>query len=155
MALLISTGTTNVPPKFLFGESYGTARTCVLAWMLHEDGIDLNGVTLQSSVLDYPANFSNAPGLMPTYAADAWYHQKTGIHPPPPYTTATQFSFTTDEEHRAMPALARFGVHQHPGRPQGLPFERVEDVVAKLERAHTRTRPAYVIVDPIAFSSPA
>ena len=84
-------------PKFLFGESYGTARTCVLAWMLHEDGIDLNGVTLQSSVLDYPANFSNAPGLMPTYAADAWYHQKTGIHPPPPdlptfMDTLTQFS---------------------------------------------------------------
>ena len=50
-------------PKFLYGESYGTARTCVLAWMLHEDGIDLNGVTLQSSVLDYTANFSNAVGL--------------------------------------------------------------------------------------------
>ena len=49
-------------PKFLFGESYGTARSCVLAWMLHEDGVDLNGVTLQSSVLDYPANFSNAVG---------------------------------------------------------------------------------------------
>jgi carboxypeptidase C (cathepsin A) len=84
-------------PKFLFGESYGTARSCVLAWMLHEDGIDLNGVTLQSSVLDYPANFSNAPGLMPTYAADAWYHQKTGIHPPPAdlptfMETVTQFS---------------------------------------------------------------
>ena len=44
-------------PKFLFGESYGTARTCVLAWMLHEDGIDLNGVTLQSSVLDYTGEF--------------------------------------------------------------------------------------------------
>ncbi|WP_438591095.1 S10 family serine carboxypeptidase-like protein, partial [Klebsiella aerogenes] len=27
-------------PKFLFGESYGTPRTCVLAWMLHEDGVD-------------------------------------------------------------------------------------------------------------------
>ena len=84
-------------PKFLFGESYGTARTCVLAWMLHEDGIDLNGVTLQSSVLDYPANFSNASGLMPSYAADAWYHQKTGIHPPPAdlptfMNTVTQFS---------------------------------------------------------------
>ena len=70
-------------PKFLYGESYGTARTCVLAWMLHEDGIDLNGLTLQSSVLDYPANFSNAVGLMPTFAADAWYHNKTGLNPPP------------------------------------------------------------------------
>src|ERR1700722_14354319 len=61
-------------PKYLFGESYGTARSCVLAWMLHEDGIDLNGITLQSSVLDYPANFSNASVLMPSFAADAWYH---------------------------------------------------------------------------------
>ncbi len=66
-------------PKFLFGESYGTARSCVLGWMLHEDGIDLNGITLQSSVLDYPANFSNAPGLMPTFAADAWYHHRTNV----------------------------------------------------------------------------
>ncbi|MBV8610734.1 MAG: peptidase S1, partial [Singulisphaera sp.] len=40
-------------PKFLFGESYGTVRSCVLAWMLHEDGIELNGVTLQSSILNY------------------------------------------------------------------------------------------------------
>ncbi len=40
-------------PKFLFGESYGTPRTCVLSWLLHEDGVDLNGVILQSSILDY------------------------------------------------------------------------------------------------------
>lgn len=33
-------------PKFLFGESYGTPRTCVLTWLLHEDGVDLNGVIL-------------------------------------------------------------------------------------------------------------
>ena len=84
-------------PKFLFGESYGTARSCVLAWLMHKDGIDLNGVTLQSSVLDYTANFSNAPGLMPTYAADAWYHKKTGLVPPPAdlpsfMDTVTQFS---------------------------------------------------------------
>jgi carboxypeptidase C (cathepsin A) len=70
-------------PKFLFGESYGTARSCVLAWLLHEDGIDLNGITLQSSVLDYPANFSNATGLLPTFVADAWFHDKTGITPKP------------------------------------------------------------------------
>ncbi|EGD02161.1 peptidase S10 serine carboxypeptidase, partial [Burkholderia sp. TJI49] len=30
-------------PKYLFGESYGTARSCVLAYKLHEDGVDLNG----------------------------------------------------------------------------------------------------------------
>jgi carboxypeptidase C (cathepsin A) len=54
-------------PKFLYGESYGTARTCVLAYMLHEDGVDLNGLTIQSSILDY-AQAGNPVGLMPTCA---------------------------------------------------------------------------------------
>jgi len=69
-------------PKFLFGESYGTPRSAVLAYALHEDGVDLNGVTLQSSILDY-AQAGNPIGLMPTWAADAWYHQRVGIVPRP------------------------------------------------------------------------
>ena len=69
-------------PKFLFGESYGTARSCVLAWLLHEDGIDLNGIVLQSSILDY-ARTGDPVGLLPTLAADAWFHKRTGISPPP------------------------------------------------------------------------
>jgi carboxypeptidase C (cathepsin A) len=95
-------------PKFLFGESYGTARTCVLAWMLHEDGIDLNGVTLQSSVLDYPANFSNAPGLMPTFAADAWYHGRLGIDPRPPNLAAFMDTVTAFSQTAYAQALAAF-----------------------------------------------
>ncbi|TDN61675.1 peptidase S1 [Paraburkholderia sp. BL10I2N1] len=70
-------------PKFLFGESYGTARSCVLAYKLHEDGVDLNGVTLQSSILDYTQS-GNPVGALPTAAADAWYHRKLGIAPTPP-----------------------------------------------------------------------
>jgi carboxypeptidase C (cathepsin A) len=62
-------------PKFLFGESYGTPRTCVLTWLLHEDGVELNGVVLQSSVLDY-SRLGDAIGLLPTLAADALYHNK-------------------------------------------------------------------------------
>jgi len=69
-------------PKFLFGESYGTPRTCVLAWLLHEDGVDLNGVVLQSSVLDYSQS-GNPVGLLPTLAADAWIHQKVTLSPGP------------------------------------------------------------------------
>jgi carboxypeptidase C (cathepsin A) len=69
-------------PKFLYGESYGTARTCVLAYMLHEDGVDLNGLTIQSSILDY-AQAGNPVGLMPTCAANAWYHKKTTVQPLP------------------------------------------------------------------------
>jgi carboxypeptidase C (cathepsin A) len=69
-------------PKFLFGESYGTPRTCVLTWLLHEDGVDLNGVVLQSSILDY-AEASNPVGLLPTFAADAWFHKKVTVSPVP------------------------------------------------------------------------
>ncbi|RDU96893.1 S10 family peptidase [Trinickia dinghuensis] len=69
-------------PKYLFGESYGTARSCVLAYMLHEDGIDLNGVTIQSSILDY-TQAGNPVGALPTAAADAWYHKRLGVAPTP------------------------------------------------------------------------
>ncbi len=69
-------------PKYLYGESYGTARTCVLAYKLHEDGVDLNGVTLQSSILDYK-QAGNPVGALPTAAADAWYHKKLGVSPTP------------------------------------------------------------------------
>jgi carboxypeptidase C (cathepsin A) len=69
-------------PKFLYGESYGTARSAVLSWVLHEDGIDLNGITLQSSILDY-SNAASAIGLFPTLAADAYYYHRTSIIPQP------------------------------------------------------------------------
>ena len=94
-------------PKFLFGESYGTPRTCVLTWLLHEDGIDLNGIILQSSILDY-SQASNPVGLLPTLAADAWFHKKVTVSPPPPDLPA----FTTTVEAFALgpyaPALAAF-----------------------------------------------
>jgi len=70
-------------PKFLYGESYGTARTAVLSYMLHEDGVDLNGLTIQSSILDY-AKAGDPIGLLPTCAANAWYHKRLGVTPPPP-----------------------------------------------------------------------
>ncbi|WP_203236993.1 S10 family peptidase [Nocardia panacis] len=69
-------------PKFLFGESYGTPRSCVVAYRLHEDGVDLNGITLLSSILDY-RQVGNPIGLLPTAAADAWYHRRLGVTPPP------------------------------------------------------------------------
>ncbi len=69
-------------PKFLFGESYGTPRSAVTSWLLHEDGIELNGITLLSSILDY-SNAASAIGLFPTLAADAFYHKRTSVVPPP------------------------------------------------------------------------
>ena len=79
-------------PKYIFGESYGTTRSAVLADIL-ENGknIDLNGVILLSQIfnfstdIDFPA--AN-PGVdlpyvlgLPTYAATAWYHKKLPTQP--------------------------------------------------------------------------
>ena len=40
-------------PKFLFGESYGTTRDCVLVNMLQRSGMEMNGVVLLSSILNF------------------------------------------------------------------------------------------------------
>jgi carboxypeptidase C (cathepsin A) len=79
-------------PKYLFGESYGTTRSAVLANVLEtEQATDVNGVILLSQIL----NFSNDidapqfnPGVdqgyavaLPTYAATAWYHHKLPNQP--------------------------------------------------------------------------
>ena len=75
-------------PKFLFGESYGTARTAVLANMLEMAGTSLAGIVLQSSVLNYNTNCGvvtatiSCAGYLPTYAATAAYYQL--VVPPPP-----------------------------------------------------------------------
>jgi carboxypeptidase C (cathepsin A) len=67
-------------PKFLFGESYGTTRSAVLANMLESAGVSINGVVLQSSILDYNSNCGvglplvSCAGYLPSYGATgAWY----------------------------------------------------------------------------------
>jgi carboxypeptidase C (cathepsin A) len=70
-------------PKFLAGESYGTTRASALSqYLLENQGIYLNGITLISSVLNFET-ISFAPGndlpyalFLPTYTATAWYHKK-------------------------------------------------------------------------------
>jgi len=68
-------------PKFLFGESYGTTRSAVLADLLESAGVELAGVILQSSVLDYNvacgviAPIVSCAGYLPSYGAvGAWYN---------------------------------------------------------------------------------
>jgi len=79
-------------PKYLFGESYGTTRSAVLANDLETgDDVDLNGVILLSEILNFDINadFPNAnPGIdlpyelmLPTFAATAWYHHKLPKQP--------------------------------------------------------------------------
>jgi carboxypeptidase C (cathepsin A) len=96
-------------PKFLFGESYGTPRTSVLTWMLHEDGVDLNGVVLQSSILDY-SQASNPVGLLPTLAADAWYHKKVRLSPYPADLSAFMESVIKFDREKYASARAGFAL---------------------------------------------
>ena len=67
-------------PKYLLGESYGTARAAMLAYRLSQNNIALNGVVLMSSVLNSGAHMAGtdleAESYLPTYAAIAWYHGK-------------------------------------------------------------------------------
>lgn len=74
-------------PKYLFGESYGTTRSAVLANLLeNQENVDLNGVILLSQILNFDNNIDDPefnPGVdlpyvlaLPTYAATAWYHHK-------------------------------------------------------------------------------
>jgi carboxypeptidase C (cathepsin A) len=70
-------------PKFLAGESYGTTRSAALSqYLLDNDGIYLNGITLISTVLNFetilPSRGNDLPYalFLPTYTAAAWYHKK-------------------------------------------------------------------------------
>jgi carboxypeptidase C (cathepsin A) len=67
-------------PKFLFGESYGTTRAAAVAYKLHVQDIDLNGVILQSSILNFarlqPGMDESFIDSLPTYAAAARVHER-------------------------------------------------------------------------------
>ena len=95
-------------PKYLFGESYGTTRSAVLAWLLESEyDVDLNGVMLLSQILAFDLSadrVENNPGVdlayelaLPTYAATALYHHKLPGNPP-----ADLPSFLHQVEHFAL-----------------------------------------------------
>ncbi|HEV8690300.1 MAG TPA: peptidase S10, partial [Ideonella sp.] len=75
-------------PLYLFGESYGTLRSAVLAERLESAGVPLAGVILQSSIMNYNSNcavFSpgstDCTGYLPSYSAiGSWF----GLVEPPP-----------------------------------------------------------------------
>ncbi|MES2002597.1 MAG: peptidase S10 [Pseudomonadota bacterium] len=108
-------------PKFLIGESYGTLRSGALSTVLANKGVQLNGIVLVSTVLNF-ADFSGDQMLvnfLPTYAADAWYHGK--IRPQPdlkafvaeakafasgPYASALQKGGAISEEEKRSIAAA-------------------------------------------------
>ena len=96
-------------PKFLAGESYGTTRAAQLANHLHgKFGMDVNGVILVSTVLDFatliPADNNPMPfvAFLPTYATTAAYHEKTQLTPDEAREQAEAFALDT-----YLPALLR------------------------------------------------
>jgi carboxypeptidase C (cathepsin A) len=79
-------------PKYLFGESYGTTRSAVVAGILEtESHIDLNGVILLSQILNFDDSADEPqwnPGIdvpyilaLPTFAATAYYHKRLPAQP--------------------------------------------------------------------------
>jgi carboxypeptidase C (cathepsin A) len=92
-------------PKFIFGESYGTTRSAALADYLLNQGISLNGVVLQSSILNFGIDYGNGDPIgggdwpyvlyLPTEAATAWYHNRVANRPDLP-------TFINDCEQFAM-----------------------------------------------------
>ncbi|MBS0570469.1 MAG: peptidase S10, partial [Proteobacteria bacterium] len=127
-------------PKYLFGESYGTTRSAVLANVLTtEQSVDLNGVMLLSQILSF-ANDIDAPQYdpgvdqpyalaLPTYAATAWYHHKLPNQPAQlepflheveqfamtDYTVALAAGSTLDPERRKA-IIAK--LHDYTGLPE-------------------------------------
>ncbi|CAJ0698084.1 hypothetical protein R11007_02721 [Ralstonia holmesii] len=135
-------------PKFLYGESYGTARSAVLSWVLHEDGIELNGITLQSSILDY-ANALSAVGTFPTLAADAFYWKKTTLNPAP----TDLDSYIVQARNYADNTLAPLA--QAPSAADG----GFVNVRLNLNLATAQTMGSYIGTDPVSliqtFGNPA
>jgi len=72
-------------PKFIFGESYGTTRSAGLSYRLQQDGVQLNGVILLSSILNYgrrqPGFDQEMINYLPSYAAAAAYHHRLASEP--------------------------------------------------------------------------
>lgn len=79
-------------PKFLIGESYGTTRSAPVAYRLEQQGIDLNGIVLLSTILNFDVGVVDQPNenpgvnlpyalALPSYAAVACYHHMVPARP--------------------------------------------------------------------------
>lgn len=116
-------------PKFLFGESYGTPRAAAMSYALQEQNVQLNGVMLLSSILNFNRR---GPGLdnayidyLPSYAATAWYHNRLQNKP------ADLPAFLQEvRDYAAGPYAAALAKGHNIGQPE-------EDAVAKQVSAYT------------------
>ena len=89
-------------PKFLFGESYGAPRTAVLANLLETAGVQIDGLILQSAIMDYNSNCGvldpdtvSCEGYIPTYALTSAYHMRAAAVPVESLRTFATGSYRT------------------------------------------------------------
>ena len=131
-------------PKYIFGESYGTTRSAVLANLLQtEYSVDLNGVILLSQILMFDGSADGPefnPGIdmpyqlaLPTYAATAWYHHKLpGAARELPALLAEVEQFAMHDYAEALlqggelPAERRHAIAQQLHQYTGLPTDYIE-----------------------------
>jgi carboxypeptidase C (cathepsin A) len=115
-------------PKFLAGESYGTTRAAGLsAHLLNNFGIDLNGIILISTVLNFqtlnPADGNDLPYALylPSYTAIAVYHHK----------------LETAQEDLLLAEVQQYAMHEYLdalAKGAALTKDARDDVVAHLAR---------------------
>ena len=136
-------------PKFLIGESYGTTRSAGLSDQLAEDGIQLNGIVLISSILNYairsPGYDMIYIGNVPSYAAAAWYFSKVQNKPPDVATWVQQArEFASGPSAQALfqgdklPAAQMDSVAKEMSRLTGLSEQYIKE--ANLRVSPTRFR---------------
>lgn len=101
--MYVTRNSRELSPLFIAGESYGTFRAAGLAGYLIDRGIAFNGVVLIGTTLNLETIWSRSDDLVyelefPTYAADAWYHNKVA----PDLKKKDLKSFLKDAENFAM-----------------------------------------------------
>jgi carboxypeptidase C (cathepsin A) len=118
-------------PTFLFGESYGTTRSAIVADLMLAAGMRLDGVILLSSILDYNANCAvfaprelSCEGFLPSYGmTGAWFGLTT-----PPRSDADAYA----EELRAFAATSyRPAVQAYVATRAAAPPGLVDELVAR------------------------
>lgn len=124
-------------PLYLFGESYGTPRTDMLALALESAGVHLSGIVLQSSILNYFADAIEAvaitnstsalaldtdtlSGYLPAYAEVAAYYNQVQPAPVDPGVYAWQVATFVTGEYRQFRKYAQTWVLSQLGIPDAL-----------------------------------
>ncbi|MFM0740884.1 peptidase S10 [Paraburkholderia xenovorans] len=124
-------------PIYLYGESYGTPRTDMLALALESAGVHLTGIVLQSAILNYFADAIEAvaitnstsalaldtdtlAGYFPGYAAVASYYNQVSPAPLNQDLYALQTSLFVTAEYPRLRRYAQTWVLSQLGIPDAL-----------------------------------